>query len=166
MSQPVVNFTIEGNWTAVYNESRAAVQTAPNIFIPIPAFEIGFLFNKHILAIKAFSNNAKPTWKYAGSIYQRLQLGAGGALSDLPEVDLSSRGVYLRRTMLLDFPRYTPEYGLIFVPPSWMLNLQITLWQYSGVHSDNVIDELAAARDDIRRLHNRFDAQFGFTPEA
>ena len=166
MSRPVVEFTRQGNWTAVYNESRAAVQTSPNVFTPIPAFEIGFLFNEHILAIRAFSNNAKPTWKYAGSIYQRLQLGAGGALSDLPEVDLSNKGVYLRRTMLLEFPRYTAEFGLVFVPPPWMLSLQITLWQYSGVDSDNVIDELTAAREDLRRIETKVDALGGGAPVA
>ena len=158
MSKPVVAFTTEGNWTAVYNESRAAVETTPGNFTPIPAFEIGFLFDKHILAIRAFSNNAKPTWKYAGSIYQRLQLGAGGALSNLPEVDLSARGVYLRRTMLIDFPRYTAEYGLIFVPPPWMLSLQLTLWQYSGVNSDNVTELLLAQAQEPARVQQQIDS--------
>jgi hypothetical protein len=158
MSKPVVAFTTQGNWTAVYNESRAALETTPGNFTPIPAFEIGFLFTEHILAIRAFSNNAKPTWKYAGSIYQRLQLGAGGALSDLPEVDLSSRGVYLRRTMLLDFPRYTAEYGLLFVPPPWMLSLQLTLWQYSGVDSDNVTELLTTAKADLVRIESKIDS--------
>jgi len=157
MSKPVVAFTTEGNWTAVYNESRAAVEVMPNTFTPIPAFEIGFLFTEHILAIRAFSNSAKPTWKYAGSIYQRLQLGAGGALSNLPEVDLSNRGVYLRRTILLDFPRYTAEFGLVFVPPPWMRNLQLTLWQYSGIDSDNVFELLQTAKADLVRIESKVD---------
>ena len=158
MSKPVVNFTQEGNWTAVYTESRAAVEATPGVFKPIPAFEIGFLFNEHILAIRAFSSNAKPTWKYAGSIYQRLQLGAGGALSNLPEVDLSNRGVYLRRTTLLEFPRYTPEFGLVFVAPPWMLSLQLTLWQYSGVDSDDVTELLQTAKADLVRIEAKVDS--------
>ena len=155
MSKPVVAFTTQGNWAAVYNESRAAVEITPGVFRPIPAFEIGFLFSEHILAIRAFSNTAKPTWKFAGRISQRLQLGSGGALSDLPTVDLSSRGIYLRQTALLEFPRYTTEYGLLFIPPVWMLSIQLTLWQYSGIDSDNVTELLQTAKADLARIESK-----------
>lgn len=157
MSQPTVAFTSEGNWSAVYNESRVVTYLTPEIFTPIPAFEIGFLFTQHVIAVRAFSNTRKPTWRYAGSLYQRLQLGAGGALSDLPEVDLSNQGVYFGRTMLLDFPRYTSEFGLVFATPPWVLSLQLTIWQYSGVSSDNVTDLVNLAREDLARIEAKLD---------
>lgn len=157
MSKPVVQFTKEGNWQQVYEERRTCTFISEKIFTPIPAFEIGFLFDSHIIAIRAVSAKAKASWRYAGSLYQRLQLGSGGALSNLPEVDLSTRGILLNRTTLVDLPRYTAEYALVFTPPTWMQEIKITFWQYSGIDSDDVTESLELAREDLARIETKID---------
>ena len=161
MAKPVVQFTTEGNWQQVYEERRVCTFITDKVFNPIPAFEVGFLFDTHIIAIRAISTSAKSTWRYAGSLHQRLQLGTGGALSNLPEVDLSNRGILLNRTTLIDLPAYTPEYALVFQPPTWMQDIRITFWQYSGINSDSVSDTLAAARDDLARIEMKIDNNSG-----
>lgn len=161
MSKPVVQFTTEGNWQKVYEERRTCIFISDKVFIPIAAFEVGFTFESHIIAIRTFSSSAKSTWRYAGSLHQRLQLGSGGALSDLPTVDLSNRGILLNRTTLVDLPQYTAEYILVFQPPTWMQDIRVTFWQYLGINSDNVTESLAAARDDLARLEMKIDSYSG-----
>ena len=158
MSKPVVEFTKEGSWQQVYEERRTCIFITDKVFTPIPAFEIGFLFDTHIIAIRAISTRAKSTWRYAGSLHQRLQLGSGGTASSLPTVDLSNKGILLNRTTLIDLPAYTAEYALVFQPPTWMQDIRVTFWQYLGINSDNVTQSLAAIDQDLERIEVKLDS--------
>ncbi len=158
MSKPVVQFTTEGNWQQVYEERRTCTFITDKVFTPIPAFEIGFLFDTHIIAIRAISTSAKSTWRYAGSLHQRLQLGGGGTASNLPTVDLSNRGILLNRSTLIELPRYTSEYALVFAPPRWMQDIKVTFWQYIGIDSDNLTESLLLAREDLERIEVKLDS--------
>lgn len=156
--KPVVEFTVQRNWQLVYDELRQAVIVNAYEFIPIPAFEIGWLFSGHILAIRATSTTAKRRWRYAGSLYQRLQLGSGGAASSLPTVDLDSRRIFLNRTVLIRFSEWTPEYELNFIAPYWLQDIRLTFWEYTGIHSDNITELLVEQKEDLTRIEGKIDA--------
>lgn len=140
--KPVVQFTTAGVWQQVYNEQRSAVVVDERSYIPIPAFELGFLFDSHILAVRALSTTALAHWRFAGNLYQRIQLGTGGAASSLPTVDASNKRIWLNRTILIDFPEYTPEYELNFTCAHWLRDVRLTVWQYIGINSDNITEKL------------------------
>ena len=152
-----VEFTKLGNWKQVYNESRVAQRIDDRNYYPLPAFEVGFLFTSHILAVRARSTKAKPHWRFAGNLYQRLQLGTGGSASNLPTVDLSVKGVPLSRAILVDLPRYTYEYELNFITPFWIEDMQLTFWEYVGIDSDNITDSVLLAREDLERIEGKID---------
>lgn len=149
--KPVVEFTKDGNWQQVYEERRVIQVIDERSYTPIPAFEVGFLFTSHILAVRALSTKAKAHWRFAGNLFQRLQLGAGGTASNLPTVDLTTRAITLNRFMLIDFPRYTPEYEVNFAPPFWIEDIRLTFWEYIGVDSDNI-------SQDLSRIESKIDA--------
>jgi hypothetical protein len=141
MSEPILQLTTQGNWSQIYDENREAAPTSvPNIFYPIPAYEIPFLIERHILAIRCLSPSAKATWRYAGTLSQRFQLGTGGAASGLPTVEALSIGLRLNRTKLVVFKKYTQQYELLFETPFWMKSLRLSIWQYEGTESDSTED--------------------------
>lgn len=156
--KPVVNFSAEKNWQMVYDEVRSAMIVNAYEFVPIPAFEIGWLFSGHILVVQASSITAKRHWRYAGSLYQRLKLGSGGALSPLPTVDLDTRRIFFNRVGLVRFSRWTSEYELNFVPPYWLKDIRLTFWEYTGIDSDNVTQALEVQKDDLERIEGKIDA--------
>jgi hypothetical protein len=141
MSQPVLQLTSQGNWTQIYDESRTAIQATPaGGHIPIPAFEIPFLFDKHVIAVRCLSPSAKATWRFAGTLSQRFQAGTGGTASPLPTVDASSLSLRLNRTLLVIFKKYTQEYQLLFESPPWIKDMRLSIWQYIGAESDSTED--------------------------
>ena len=108
MSEPVLELTSQGNWVQIYDEFREALPTpVSDVFYPIPAYEIPFLIDKHILAVRCLSRTAKATWRYAGTLSQRFQMGTGGSASPLPTVEAAGLGLRINRTKLVVFKKYT-----------------------------------------------------------
>lgn len=143
MSQPVLQLTSQGNWNQIYDESRSAVPATPSGgHTPIPAFEIPFLFDKHIIAVRCLSPSAKPTWRYAGTLSQRFQAGTGGSASTLPTLDATSLSLRINRSKLVVFKKYTQQYELLFESPPWIKEMRLTIWQYVGTESDSTEDLL------------------------
>lgn len=141
MSDPILQLTSRGNWNQIYDESREAVPTSVReIFYPIPAYEIPFLLKSHILAVRCLSSSAKATWRYAGTLNQKIQIGTGGTTSPLPVAEAFSMGLKLNRTKLLVFKKYTQQYQLLFEPPHWLRDLRLTIWEYVGSESDSTED--------------------------
>lgn len=138
MSEPILQLTSQGSWHQIYDEYREALPTSiPNIYYPIPAYEIPFLIERHILAVRCLSPGAKATWRYAGTLSQRFQVGSGGVASPLPTVEAFSISLKLNRTRLVVLKKYTQQYELLFETPHWMRNLRLSIWQYSGTESDS-----------------------------
>lgn len=158
MSQPLLDFGNQANWLLVYEERRDAAYLDEQQFTPLPAFELPFLFDKPILACKAFSQGAKPTWRFAGTLTQRFQLGSGGVGTTLPIAEASRRGLKLGRTELCVFTQYTQHYELLLECPYWLDNLRLTIWEYVGPNSDSTEALLELARIDLFRMESKIDS--------
>ncbi len=152
MSQPVLDLQSQGSWVQVYNETRAASVVVDSSFTPIPAFELGFLFESHILAVRCLSNSAKPKWRFAGILNQKFQLGTGGAASPLPVVNASSRTVRLNRSALVQFQHLTTNYQLVFEPAHWLKDIQLTVWEYRGPVWDTTEEKIDLVLDATLRI--------------
>ena len=143
MSQPVLQLTTQGNWNQIYDESRSAVPMSPvGGHYPIPAFEIPFLFDKHIIAVRCLSTSAKATWRFAGTLSQRFRAGTGGSTSPLPILDAEILSLRLNRSRLVVFKQYTQQYELLFESPPWIKDMRLSIWQYIGEQSDSTEDLL------------------------
>ncbi len=159
MSQPLVDLQTHGNWVQVFNEARRGVQVTDTDFAPIPAFEIGFLFEAHILAVRTSSTTAKAHWRFAGLLNQRFQIGTGGAASPLPVVTAGSHATRLNRSALIQFERLTSNYELLFEPAYWLRDLQLTIWEYRGNESDTTEAMLRGLIDTAERIEVKLDAR-------
>lgn len=158
MSQLILDLQGQGVWTQVFDEHRDALETTSSSHLPIPAFEIGFLIESHILAVRCLSMTAKARWRFSGNLSQRFQIGSGGAASPLPTVTGSRQGLRLNRTELVRFPKLVPAYELLFEPPHWLKDLRLTVWQYIGPESDTTEEMVEAARVDLIRIESKIDA--------
>lgn len=158
MSQPIVDFGSNGNWQQVFDEFRSAVVVTDRDIIPIPAFEVGVLFESPLLAVRCLSPTAKATWKFAGTLSQRFPLGTGGVASSLPIVTGSVRSLRLNRTALVQFDLFTNTYELLFEPPSWLKDIRVTVWEYVGEVSDTTSELIETVKIDVARVENKIDS--------
>lgn len=158
MSQPLLDLGNTAAWLQVYDEARIVVYQNPLSYTPLPAFEIPFLFDKRILAVKNSSVTAKSYWQNAGSLVQRLQLGAGGTASNLPIAEFSRRKLRFNRTELFIFPQYSEHYELVHVAPYWVEDMRLTIWQYVGQDSDTVEELLDTIKVDVARIEFKIDS--------
>lgn len=158
MSQPLLDLTVQGNWVKVYDEVRAASVVVDRSFTPIPAFELGVLLESHILAVRCLSDSAKPTWRFAGKLDQRFQIGTGGAASPLPVVNASSRTMRLNKSALVQFQHLTSSYQLVFEPAHWLKDVQLTVWEYRGQVSDTTEEKIDLVIDATDRIEQRLNA--------
>jgi len=152
IGQPIVQFGSQSNWSQVYAESREVEYIAPGKFLPLPRFELGTLFDSKYLAISAYSSKAKATWRYAGYVAQVCRIGSGGVASPFPAIDTLVEKVYLGRARLLSYPGFTSNYALVFVPPYWLEDLTIRVYEYSGIVSDSITEKLSSLERSINAL--------------
>lgn len=160
MSQPVVDFGSNANWSLVFDELRQATAVTERDFIPIPAFELGFLFDSPILAVRTISTTAKAKWKFAGEMSCRLRLGSGGATSSLPTVTAAKRSLRLNRAELHRFISYTQYYELLVEPAYWLQDLRLTIWQYKGAIGDTTEELIETIKIDVLRVEGKIDTLF------
>lgn len=158
MGEPLLDLQGQGVWTQVFDELREATKLSETFYAPIPAFEIGFSFEAHILAIRCLSQTAKANWRFAGNLSQRLQINTGGTASPLPTVTAEQIALRLNRAKLVRFPRLTAAYELLFEPPHWLKDLRLTVWQYTGTESDTTEEMVDAARVDLIRIEHKIDS--------
>jgi hypothetical protein len=154
-----LQLNVQANWSLIYDESRQAQLLSPTGgYIPIPAFEVPFLFDKPVLACRIINSSAKSTWKFGGYLSQRFQIGSGGGVSALPEVDATSLRLRLNRSKLLIFPQYIDTYSLTYEPPTWFKNVQFSLWEYRGTVTDSIeelVNQVGSA--DLQRIEQKID---------
>lgn len=130
--------TTQSNWQQIYSENRNAFQVDALSYIPIPAFEVGVTLDTPVVAIRIASNKARGHWKSGGHLFQRFQLGTGGAANPLPQVDSAQIWIPINRVKLIQFDLWTPEYSLVYLPPYWFEHVQCQIWAYTGPVSDSI----------------------------
>lgn len=133
MSYPILELGVESNWQLVYNETREQVKgRIRGTYIPIPVFEIPFLFASPTILILPLSRKGRSTWRFAGYLAQRFQVGSGGNASALPTVDADVYRLRLNRTKLITFEEYKSNYEVTFEPFYWMKDIELKIWEYTG----------------------------------
>lgn len=140
------------NFMQVYDERRDVAPAGGGFSEPLPAFEIPFLFSQPLLAVKAFSQSARGTWRFGGTLTQRVQLGSGGSGSVLPIAENQRRALRLGRTELCYFPAISNQYELLLEAPHWLDDLRVTIWEYVGPISTPELELTQLLRIDVLRV--------------
>ncbi len=149
------------NWQQFYFSSRSAEFIDNFHFRSLPEIGVdgGTLHSSRIIASFATSANAKPTWKAAGWLFQKIRVGVtvGGNLDAVAE---SRRTVLLNKVQLHFWRDEISSYGLDFFTFRWLQQLNLTLWEYTGPIEDSIQQALDLARIDILRTEAKVDALF------
>lgn len=150
------------NWEQIHFSSRSVIfVSGTHLFRPLEEIDVtgGIVLESSILASYATSSNAKPTWKVAGWLAQKIRTGiaVGGGLDAQPQ---NSSRVLLNRVKLHFWRRDIKNYGLSFAAPNWMKQLDLTLWQYTGPILDLNQEAIDLARIDILRTEAKVDNLF------
>lgn len=121
---------------------------------PIPDYVPPYQFEKHILAIYVTNPEPNQSWKFGGSLNQRIRLGIGpsqGAES------VTSRKLWLGRTQLFIFAKLTTTYTLKFSFPYWFNQANLTIWEYWGPEADTITNRIGQVRSDVIRVETKID---------
>lgn len=153
MSNPILDLTNGDNWEPVwaYSATSEPVPGRPGYTFPIDPIECPIVFDRHIIAIAINSPSAKPGRRYAGKAVRQIVTGLTvGANFDATISD--RRSLFLRQINVCQFQRLTPTYGLIF-EPYWRLDdLEIQIFKYTGIESDETSETLLRIEDGIEQL--------------
>lgn len=158
---PVVQFGVNSNWTQVYSETKQVQFVPDGGYQQFPPFELGVLLETPVIAVHAELEGARPTWRFAGHLYQRFAIGSGGAGSPLPYVDAATVAVPLNRPKLVAFTQWRPEYSLVLVPPFWLETLTFRVFAYTGPISDQTHDLIVAINQRLSQGASFPDTQPG-----
>lgn len=149
------------NWEQFYHGSRSAEFIDAFHFRPLPEIGVdgGTLRDSRIIASFATSANAKPTWKAAGWLFQKIRVGVtvGGGLD---AVAANRRMVLLKKVQLHFWSPEITSYGLDFFAFRWLQQLDLTLWEYTGPIVDLTQEAIDLTRIDILRTEAKVDALF------
>lgn len=146
----------ENNWQNIWSESFQAEPVANNLarYRPIEEISVPVLFNRNVIAVYAVSSTAKPRWKFAGLLKQKLQLGL--IVGGLPDaVGVKIRKIWLNQVTLIEFENLADSYAVSFDIPYWLEQISLTVWQYTGpqapedvLHTD-LLQDIKSKVDDI-----------------
>jgi hypothetical protein len=143
MSKPILNLSDSSKWDSLWFGSFAALglPDKPGYHYPIDPILVPVLLESRIIAITTTSATAKPKWTYAGKARQKIQTGITvGGVADAASV--SVKKLSLDKLNLLVFAALTPTYALEIEPIWWLSEIELSVWEYTGVDSDTVTDQL------------------------
>jgi hypothetical protein len=147
-------------WEHVYDESKTAEQPTPQTFISIPRITIPVLLHERVIVVGTSSINAKPNWRFSGTLSQRLvipNLGSG-------LVDGHKETIRINALSLIVMPLLTPDYRLQVDVFPWIRDLSISIWRYVGAEVDELVQLLETVKVDIVRVESKIDRQSPNTP--
>lgn len=160
------NLTGLGVWELVYfkklvGDKENRKRGLPYIF-PV---EIPYLPESRIFIVGASSLKAKPTWYRAGYFHQEIDgvkvddtvvfegLGRVPSIS----VDATTEVIPLNVVKLIVFPKLANSYRLRFESVPWLEELNLAIWEYTGVESESTEDLLEAVRAKLEVLEFKID---------
>jgi hypothetical protein len=142
------------NWQLLYQDSR--VRDAGRI----EAFTLPIVFHSTILAVGTSSMSAQPNWYRGGWLVRRMNLpgvGVGIPSRDQFNLEADNRLIPVNRTVLVHYPRDLPDFHLRFQPVSWLRDISIAVWEYTGPISDSTDDLVETLKVDIARVEAKID---------
>lgn len=137
---------IESNWQLQYSDSFPAVtylndSAGKPIYQRITEINIPVVFDKPIVAVSV--GTIVPVgkiWKYAGYLRRSLTTGLGASFVGQPE------RLFLGKFNLIFFDDLNINYFVSIQVPKWFINANITIYQYEGIDTTTLEDDVTAIK--------------------
>lgn len=90
-------------------------------------------------------------WRYAGKISRILDMGLGEAFSSDERKHL-----FLGRWNICFFDKeLSADYRIVYLPPRWFINVNVSVYQYEGEYSDSLMDAISNINTKLEQLTNQ-----------
>jgi hypothetical protein len=144
------------NWNYLTSASKSAIVISPGQIVPIPKFSIPILLDNPTIAIRVDSVSAKPTWRFAGDIFQEISVGilVGGQ----PDAIATRRRAWLNQICLFMLPLWATTYALTYLPPKWFRDVTISVWEYTGDTPIDNASENAAIVAQLTEIEQKINS--------
>jgi hypothetical protein len=154
MSHPILQLGNAQNWALLYSETLTATATIEGRgYIPIPARFIPVQVDHRILIVGTASNKGiRSTWNTGGWL---TPLIAWGGNNNTLDADLGSWRIPLNKKRLVLLPDLAPNYKLRFNAPSWMQQISIEIYQYSGPETDSTEALITQLQTQLDRIEGQ-----------
>lgn len=134
-----INPNTESDWELVTELFRAK----PRGSSQIPRFDLDVELNADFIAVEAFASNQRSTWASGGFLSQVYRF-------DEFELTSSQYFVVLNQINLIRVNRPAPiAYRLVFDPPKYFVDATVRVWQYNGIQTDLLLQEIALTLQNI-----------------
>lgn len=138
-------------WQSVYtaNIQAQAVPNTANRVYPIGSIGIPVLLSNPLIAVSMRNDALPPTWRFAG--HARQAINAGLLVGAATTASFATKPLLLNKLNLLYFPTLTAEWALSIDIPKWILEVTITVFEYTGALNTTAdeIEEINAKLDEL-----------------
>ena len=123
------------NWDLIWSQNLIAPEPpAPEEalwrYYPIEDYLIPVTFSSTLVAIHASSVSAKPYWRYAGRMHQKIDIGVSEEGTNTAV--LSVKRFFLDQFTLLRYlDHYSSQYTLTLNIPYWLRDLDFSIYEYN-----------------------------------
>jgi hypothetical protein len=152
------------NWESIYSYNATAGILSDNSYIPIPPVIAPVFIESDIIAV--YTNTNVPSgrkWFRGGRVEQRLNTGI--TVGGNPDSTASVQYLILKEINIIFFPKLTSSYSLKFYFPTYFKNIELQVWQYTGV--DDETSDIASAEQfgninfKLNQLNSKLDSILG-----
>lgn len=145
------------NWEIIYQEYKEAQQaTVEGGYLPLSAFEVPVLINSQILIVKTVSIIPQgKRWKWAGNLKAFQQLSYSGLSAQ--SVEVANYPLYLNRSKLIAIPSNISNYQLTLSDAFWLRNLQLSIYQYTGIIEDDLLELATNTYAKVLTIETKID---------
>ncbi|WP_414546354.1 hypothetical protein [Nostoc sp. CCY0012] len=117
-----------------------------NIYAKLTEVIVPVIFNKPIILVNISTTvPVGKIWRYAGRFKQIFSTALGDSFAD-------ERPLFLSKRNLIFFPEVTSNYTIIYIPPPWFIDVNITIYQYDGPDTNDIADDLTRIESKIDTL--------------
>ena len=114
-----------------------------NIYAKLTEVIIPVVFHKPIILVNiSTSVTVGRIWRYAGRIRQILPTALGDSFVD-------DKSLFLSKRNLIFFSDILSDYTINYLPPSWFVDVNITIYQYEGADTTTLENDVQAIKEAI-----------------
>jgi hypothetical protein len=114
-----------------------------NIYAKLTEIIIPVVFHKPIILVNiSTSVTVGRIWRYAGRVRQILPTALGDSFVD-------DKSLFLGKRNLIFFSDILSNYTINYLPPSWFVDVNITIYQYEGGDTTTLENDVQAIKEAI-----------------
>lgn len=120
-------------WNLLWDTQVNSASAPNNRYYPIADIEVPFLLSSQVIAVFASSETARPHWKSAGFINQKIRTGILVGGNNDARYNGSQR-LLLGQINVLEIPviAIEPEYSIRISIHPWHEDIYLQLWEFTG----------------------------------